>query len=34
MFLHQGLVEEQGNPKELFDAPDSERLQQFISSIY
>ncbi len=34
MFLHQGLVEEQGNPKKLFDAPDSERLQQFISSIY
>ncbi|SIN96438.1 ABC transporter ATP-binding protein [Salinivibrio sp. ES.052] len=34
MFLHQGLVEEQGNPKELFDAPESERLQQFISSIY
>ncbi|KKA46193.1 MULTISPECIES: ABC transporter ATP-binding protein [unclassified Salinivibrio] len=34
MFLHQGLVEEQGNPKELFDSPESERLQQFISSIY
>ncbi|EGR0148446.1 ABC transporter ATP-binding protein [Vibrio alginolyticus] len=34
MFLHQGLVEEQGNPAQLFTNPDSERLQQFISSIY
>ncbi len=34
MFLHQGLVEEQGDPKKLFSNPDSERLKQFISSIY
>ncbi|KGK10872.1 ABC transporter ATP-binding protein [Vibrio navarrensis] len=34
MFLHQGLVEEQGNPAKLFTKPDSERLKQFISSIY
>ncbi|MCG7499527.1 ABC transporter ATP-binding protein [Vibrio sp. Of7-15] len=34
MFLHQGLVEEQGHPSKLFTNPDSERLQQFISSIY
>ncbi|PFG45861.1 amino acid ABC transporter ATP-binding protein (PAAT family) [Vibrio sp. ES.051] len=34
MFLHQGLVEEQGKPAKLFTEPDSERLQQFISSIY
>ncbi|PKF49854.1 ABC transporter ATP-binding protein [Enterovibrio nigricans] len=34
MFLHQGLVEEQGNPEKLFTQPESERLQQFISSIY
>lgn len=34
MFLHQGLVEEQGDPAKLFTNPDSERLQQFISSIY
>ncbi|EKO3380150.1 ABC transporter ATP-binding protein [Vibrio fluvialis] len=34
MFLHQGLVEEQGNPTKLFSNPDSERLKQFISSIY
>ncbi|EJB8543377.1 ABC transporter ATP-binding protein [Vibrio parahaemolyticus] len=34
MFLHQGLVEEQGDPVKLFTNPDSQRLQQFISSIY
>ncbi|OEF62240.1 histidine/lysine/arginine/ornithine ABC transporter ATP-binding protein [Enterovibrio norvegicus] len=34
MFLHQGLVEEQGHPEKLFSNPESERLQQFISSIY
>lgn len=34
MFLHQGKVEEQGCPKELFQQPKSERLKQFISSIY
>ncbi|GLO61240.1 histidine/lysine/arginine/ornithine ABC transporter ATP-binding protein HisP [Vibrio sp. MACH09] len=34
MFLHQGLVEEQGHPSKLFTEPESERLQQFISSIY
>lgn len=34
MFLHQGKVEEQGNPEKLFKNPDSERLKQFISSIY
>ncbi|MGR5065594.1 ABC transporter ATP-binding protein [Photobacterium sp. DNB22_13_2] len=34
MFLHQGKVEEQGDPAKLFSSPESERLQQFISSIY
>ena len=34
MFLHQGLVEEQGDPAKLFTEPESVRLQQFISSIY
>ncbi|WP_133153876.1 ATP-binding cassette domain-containing protein, partial [Vibrio sp. 10N.261.55.A7] len=33
MFLHQGRVEEQGDPAQLFKNPESERLQQFISSI-
>lgn len=34
MFLHQGLVEEQGDPARLFTNPESDRLKQFISSIY
>jgi arginine/ornithine transport system ATP-binding protein len=34
MFLHQGIVEEQGEPEQLFTRPSSERLRQFISSIY
>ncbi|MCC4263239.1 ATP-binding cassette domain-containing protein [Oceanimonas baumannii] len=34
MFLHQGMVEEQGNPKEVFANPSSERFRQFISSVY
>ena len=33
MFLHQGRVEEEGNPKEIFAHPKSERFKQFISSI-
>jgi polar amino acid transport system ATP-binding protein len=32
VFLHQGLIEEQGEPEQLFGAPKSERLQQFLSS--
>lgn len=32
VFLHQGLIEEQGDPETLFGAPKSERLQQFLSS--
>jgi len=31
LFLHQGVVEEQGHPSDLFDHPKSERLQQFLS---
>ncbi|WP_087019963.1 ABC transporter ATP-binding protein [Thaumasiovibrio subtropicus] len=34
MFLHQGRVEEQGAPNKLFSNPSTERLKQFISSIY
>lgn len=34
MFLHQGHVEEEGHPKELFANPRSERFRQFISSTY
>ena len=32
IFLHQGLIEEEGPPETLFGAPKSERLQQFLSA--
>lgn len=32
IFLHDGLIEEQGNPRDLFASPKSERLRQFLSS--
>lgn len=32
IFLHQGKVEEEGTPAEVFGAPKSERCRQFISS--
>ncbi len=32
VFLHQGLVEEEGAPDELFGAPKTERLRGFLSS--
>lgn len=32
VFLHQGLIEEQGPPDTLFGVPKSTRLQQFLSS--
>ncbi|MBN2905206.1 MAG: ATP-binding cassette domain-containing protein [Rhodobacteraceae bacterium] len=32
VFLHQGLIEEEGPPEQLFGAPKSERLQQFLSA--
>ena len=31
MFLHQGLVEEQGTPEAVLDHTNSERLRQFLS---
>jgi polar amino acid transport system ATP-binding protein len=31
IFLHQGLIEEQGPPDRLFGAPTSERLRGFLS---
>jgi ABC-type histidine transport system ATPase subunit len=31
MFLHNGLIEEEGPPAEIFSAPKSERFRQFIS---
>jgi polar amino acid transport system ATP-binding protein len=32
IFLHQGKIEEEGAPDELFGAPKTERLQQFLSA--
>ncbi|GGX54541.1 ATP-binding protein [Tateyamaria omphalii] len=34
VFLHQGLIEEQGPPDELFGAPKSERLRGFLSATH
>ena len=34
VFLHQGLIEEQGPPKTIFGAPTSERLRGFISAAH
>ncbi len=33
VYLHNGVVEEEGPPEQLFDAPRSERLKQFIRNI-
>ncbi|TCT44512.1 ABC transporter ATP-binding protein [Martelella mediterranea] len=33
VFLHNGRVEEQGDPQIVFDNPESERLKKFISSV-
>ncbi len=32
VFLHQGLVEEDGDPSDVFTTPRSERFRKFISS--
>ncbi|TCP63087.1 amino acid ABC transporter ATP-binding protein (PAAT family) [Rhodovulum bhavnagarense] len=32
VFLHQGLIEEQGPPEAIFGTPRSERLRQFLSA--
>jgi len=32
VFLHDGLIHEQGPPEEVFQNPQSERLQQFLSA--
>ena len=32
VFLHQGLIEEEGAPEQLFGAPKSERLRGFLSA--
>jgi polar amino acid transport system ATP-binding protein len=32
VFLHQGLIEEEGDPATLFGSPKSERLQGFLKA--
>lgn len=32
VFLHQGLIEEQGSPQQVFEDPQSARCKQFMSS--
>ncbi|WP_097462339.1 ABC transporter ATP-binding protein [Mangrovitalea sediminis] len=34
LFLHQGCIEEQGPPTEVFDNPKSERMKQFLAPKY
>lgn len=34
IFLHNGIIEEQGPPDQVFGDPKSERLKQFISSVH
>lgn len=34
VFLHQGIIEEQGDPKQVFENPSSERMKQFLSPKY
>ncbi|OJJ10885.1 histidine/lysine/arginine/ornithine ABC transporter ATP-binding protein [Alphaproteobacteria bacterium AO1-B] len=34
IFLHNGIIEEQGPPDQVFGDPKSERLRQFISSVH
>ena len=31
VFLHQGQIEEQGTPEQVFGHPKSERCQQFLA---
>ena len=33
MFLHQGIVDEEGPPEKVFYQPESERCQSFVQSI-
>jgi len=34
LFLHDGQIEEQGDPKQVFNHPESERMKQFLSPKY
>ena len=34
IYLHKGIIEEEGPPKQVFGAPKSERCKQFVSGIH
>lgn len=34
LFLHEGKIAEQGTPQKVFENPDSERMQQFLTPKY
>jgi len=34
LFLHDGQIEEQGDPKQVFNNPESERMRQFLAPKY
>lgn len=34
VYLHEGVIEEQGHPKSVFENPSSERMKQFLSPKY
>ena len=34
IYLHEGRVEEEGTPKQVFYEPTSERCRSFVSSIH
>ncbi len=34
IYLHKGIIEEQGSPAQVFGSPKSERCKQFVSSIH
>jgi octopine/nopaline transport system ATP-binding protein len=34
IYLHKGLIEEQGPPSQVFGAPNSQRCKQFVSSVH
>ena len=33
IYLHNGVIEEEGPPEALFGAPKSERLKQFLKTV-
>jgi polar amino acid transport system ATP-binding protein len=34
IYLHKGVIEEEGPPKQVFGSPNSERCKQFVSGIH